>query len=760
MVYCDSKSSGLPRGITPKLSEEVAEGTDPLGHRFAFRPHEADRVGLFLPSRQYMDEAAGAQLVGHVPQFPQRYAEAGDAPRPQRVAAVRRKIARYGNLFRLAAPVQRPAIPPQPRIREQEAGMGCKVAGLDRGAVLFEIVGRSDEDAPVVGKPTCDQPGIGQLRYPDRHVDVAGIEVHDAVGQVQLEPDLRVLLAEGGRRRRHIAAAERHRGRHADCARQFTRSGARYLGGFVEQGESGACPLCYGPAFLCDLQSAGVAFEQGRSELPFQPGDLLADSGRREVHRPSGGRKAAAFSHADKHRQIIEVTNHFFQIALSILPLCTFPTIFAKLRVWPKQLRLPVSDIPQGKGGQLRKGRPMPPVIYIFSLCAFAVGFTEFITIGLVSAIANDLQVDVTRTGLTVTTYAAGVVIGAPVLTALAARWSRKHLILAAMLVFSAGNVIAGLSNSLTPLLFARLLSGLAHGVFFAVASSVATRLVAPERAGAALALVFGGVTAAMSLGVPIGTWLGSILHWQVIFLVIAACGLIGSLGIAALMPAGSGEAMTRGAGLRDLGVLFDRRLLAGASIPMLSYTGSFALYTFVSPILLQVTNVSVGTASLTLLAYGLGAAAGNVLGGRLTDRQGMDRASVILLVGIVLSLVLIAFALRQPFAMIGLVALLGLTTYGAIPPLQSRILMLAVRHRPQAMDVASGMNIAAFNAGVVVGSGIGSAAITAWGLPSLAPVGAAVAMVAVIALLWQIALPSMKASRRDAAPAAAQGGH
>jgi DHA1 family inner membrane transport protein len=402
----------------------------------------------------------------------------------------------------------------------------------------------------------------------------------------------------------------------------------------------------------------------------------------------------------------------------------------------------------------------MPPVIYIFSLCAFAVGFTEFITIGLVSAMADDLQVDVTRIGLSVTTYAAGVVIGAPVLTALAARWSRKHLILAAMLVFSAGNVIAGLSDSLTPLLFARLLSGLAHGVFFAVASSVATRLVAPERAGAALSLVFGGVTIAMSLGVPVGAWLGTILHWQFIFLVVAACGLIGSLGIATLMPAGSGEATTKGGGLRDLGVLFDRRLLAGASIPMFSFTGAFALYTFISPTLLQVTNVSVGTASLTLLAYGLGAAAGNLMGGRLTDGQGMDRAAVIMLAGIVLSLVLIAFSLQQPAAMIGLVALLGLTTYGAIPPLQSRILMLAQRHRPQALDVASGMNIAAFNSGVVVGSGIGGAAISAWGLSSLPSIGAAIAVVAVIALLWQIALPSMNASQRGATSGAVHGGH
>jgi predicted MFS family arabinose efflux permease len=163
---------------------------------------------------------------------------------------------------------------------------------------------------------------------------------------------------------------------------------------------------------------------------------------------------------------------------------------------------------------------------------------------------------------------------------------------------------------------------------------------------------------------------------------------------------------------------------------------------------LLQVTQVSVETASVALFAYGVGAAFGNILGGRLTDSQGMDRASVIQLVGIVLSLVMMAFALHQPVAMIGLVALLGLSTYGAIPPLQSRILMLAGRYQPQAMDVASGMNIAAFNAGVVFGSGIGGVAINAWGLPILAQVGAIIAVIAVIALIWQITLPSMKAPR------------
>ncbi|MCZ4072071.1 MFS transporter [Agrobacterium sp. LMR679] len=152
----------------------------------------------------------------------------------------------------------------------------------------------------------------------------------------------------------------------------------------------------------------------------------------------------------------------------------------------------------------------------------------------------------------------------------------------------------------------------------------------------------------------------------------------------------------------------------------MLAYTGSFAFYTYISPLLLDVTHMSVGMASTMLLAYGVGAAIGNVFGGRLTDRQGMDRASLILLVGVAIILGLIGFGQQSPIAMTGLTALLGLTTYGAIPPLQSRILMLAGRHAPQAMDVASGMNIAAFNSGVVLGSLIGGGVIKAWG-PAIA---------------------------------------
>ncbi|SFN35361.1 MFS transporter [Xenorhabdus japonica] len=396
----------------------------------------------------------------------------------------------------------------------------------------------------------------------------------------------------------------------------------------------------------------------------------------------------------------------------------------------------------------------MPFVIYIFSLCAFAIGFTEFITIGLISVMSVDLGVDVTSIGLTVTAYALGVVIGALILTALASNWSRKRLLLTAMLAFTLGNLIAAASANLVILLVARLLSGLAHGVFFAVASGVATRLVPSERAGTALAWVFGGVTIAMSLGVPIGTWLGSILNWHIIFLIIAVCGLVGMIGIGFKMPKDAGEqAMKVSASWRHLIILFDRRLLAGASVPMFSYTASFALYTFITPILLTITGVSVEAASGVLLAYGIGAAVGTVWGGRLTDRQGMDLASLILLVGIAVVLAAMSFSLTNSVLMIGLTALLGLATYGAIPPLQSRILMLAERHTPYTMDIASGMNIAAFNAGVVLGSVIGGTTVRGWGLEILTWVGAGIGVLAIVVLVWQMVIPSMREQRSISNP-------
>lgn len=381
----------------------------------------------------------------------------------------------------------------------------------------------------------------------------------------------------------------------------------------------------------------------------------------------------------------------------------------------------------------------MPFVIYVFALCAFALGFTEFVTIGLVSTISAGLGANVSQVGTAVTAYALGAVIGAPGLTALATRWPRKRLLLLAMALFTLGNAAVSLSQALTPMLVARFASGLGHGVFLAVASSVATQLAGRHRAGAAVAVVFGGLTLALALGVPLGTWLGSLLSWQVIFMAVTASGSIGFLGLLALMPAERHLDAAQAHALDGLKAMFNPRLLAGAGITVLAYAGSFALYTYISPILLEVTGASEGTASLLMLGYGVMAAIGNVWGGHLTDRKGADAAVMTILVG--LALVLLAIWPSTPsLPLMALwIGLLGALTYAAVPALQARVIGLSHIHAPQAPAVAAGLNIAGFNGGIAVGSLLGGAILEALSLTSTAWGGAAAVGLGIVWMHWQM---------------------
>ena len=390
----------------------------------------------------------------------------------------------------------------------------------------------------------------------------------------------------------------------------------------------------------------------------------------------------------------------------------------------------------------------MPLVNYIFALCAFALGFTEFVTIGLVSTISADLHASVSQVGTAVTTYALGAVIGAPALTALASRWPRRRLLLMAMALFTLGNAAVSLSDGLMPMLVARFASGLGHGVFLAVASSVAIQMAGRNRAGSAVALVFGGLTLALALGVPLGTYLGSVWSWQVIFMAVAVCGAIGFLGLLVFMPRDRDDTSAHSSPMDGLKALFNARLLAGAGITVLAYAGSFALYTYISPILLQVTKVSESTASLLMLDYGVMAAIGNLWGGRLTDHKGTDFAVMTMLVG--LAVVLMAIWVLAPSLplMVLLTGLLGTMTYAAVPALQARVIGLSHIHAPQAPAVAAGLNIAGFNGGIAMGSLLGSVSLKMMGLTSTAWVGAVVVGMGIVWMLWQVQRPAFMGTK------------
>lgn len=383
----------------------------------------------------------------------------------------------------------------------------------------------------------------------------------------------------------------------------------------------------------------------------------------------------------------------------------------------------------------------MPFVIYVFTISAFALGLAEFVPIGLTDVMAQGLGVGVEQTGAAVTTYALGATFAAPVLSALTASWNRKNVMLTTAVVFTAGSLAAAFAATLPQLLLARFIAGLGHGLFLAAASSTAARLAGPGKVGRAVAVVFGGFTLAMAIGVPLSTWLGGVVSWRPVLGAIAAFGALGFLGLLFGMkdPVRSVPGEHSGSAMQNISMLFNHKLLAGALVTVLAYAGSFTAYTFIAPILMQVTGVTGATVSLFMLVYGITAAVGNILGGKLTDSMGVNRANILIISGIVIVVLGMWLLASSPASMGILVALLGMLTFAAVPALQARLIGVAEQHAPHAHGVAAGLNIAGFNSGIALGSVLGGLTITHAGIVYTGISGAIVSLLGLLLLLAQI---------------------
>lgn len=379
----------------------------------------------------------------------------------------------------------------------------------------------------------------------------------------------------------------------------------------------------------------------------------------------------------------------------------------------------------------------MPFIVYMFALSAFALGLAEFVPIGLTDVMAKSLGVDVEQVGGAVTLYALGATFAAPVLTALTARWSRKQTMLATVAVFSVGSLVAAMATTLPMLLTARFVAGMGHGLFLAVASSTAARLVGPSKAGSAVAVVFGGFTLAMAVGVPISTYLGGVISWRPVLGAVAAFGALGLLGLLIGMKEPAKVVGEAPASVSEaLKAIFHPVLLVAALVTVLGYAGSFTAYTYIAPLLTDVTQVSTATVGIFMLIYGVLAAIGNVLGGKVTDRFGADHSSVITIGGIaVVALGMWMFA-SSPIAMGVLVALLGMFSFAAVPALQARLIGIASQHAPHAHGVAAGLNIAGFNSGIALGSVLGGVTISTVGISYMGAAGALVSALGLVLLL------------------------
>ena len=389
----------------------------------------------------------------------------------------------------------------------------------------------------------------------------------------------------------------------------------------------------------------------------------------------------------------------------------------------------------------------MPLALWALTLSAFAIGTTEFVIVGLIPTIAASLGVSVPSAGLLVSLYALGVAVGAPVLTALTGRVPRKALLLGLMALFTVGNLVAWLAPGYAALMAARVLTGLAHGVFFSIGSTIATSLVPKEKAASAIALMFTGLTVALVTGVPLGTFIGQHFGWQATFLAVSLLGVVAMIGSWILVPANIAGSQPAGL-LTQLAVLKKPRLLLVYAMTTLGYGGSFIAFTYLAPILQEVAGFAATSVSLVMLVYGVSVAAGNIWGGKLADRKGPLPALQIVFALLALVLLVLTFTAPDKWLVLATVLAWGAVAFGNVPGLQVYVVQRAERDAPQAVDVASGLNIAAFNVGIALGAWGGGLIVARLGLMATPPIGALI-------VLGALALTTLARAldRRDGVP-------
>ena len=370
----------------------------------------------------------------------------------------------------------------------------------------------------------------------------------------------------------------------------------------------------------------------------------------------------------------------------------------------------------------------MPIALFALTLGAFAIGTTEFVIVGLLPTVAADLAIGLPSAGLLVSLYALGVAVGAPVLTALTGRLPRKALLLALMALFTAGNLLAWQAPGYGTLVAARVLTGLAHGVFFSIGSTIATGLVPREKAASAIATLFAGLTVALVTGVPLGTFIGQHFGWRETFLAVAGLGMLAFAGSALFVPRRIAHVPPASL-LQQARVLAEPRLLLVYAKTAIGYGGTFIPFTFLAPILTGVSGFSESAVGWVMLVYGASVAAGNLWGGRLADRLGPIAALRIIFALLAAVLLLLQFTAPHPWLAVATVLLWGAVAFGNVPGLQLYVVRQAERVAPQAVDVASGLNIAAFNLGIAGAAWAGGLIVTHLGLMHTPWIGAVVVL-------------------------------
>ncbi|WP_427016300.1 MFS transporter [Pseudarthrobacter sp. P1] len=393
----------------------------------------------------------------------------------------------------------------------------------------------------------------------------------------------------------------------------------------------------------------------------------------------------------------------------------------------------------------------MPIGLIALALGGFGIGLTEFIIMGLMPEVAAAFNVSEATAGALISGYALAVVVGALLVTAAVTRLPRKPVLAGLLVLFIIGNLLCAVAPDYPLMMVGRVIAALCHGAFFGIGSVVAADMVAPEKKGAAIAIMFTGLTAANVLGVPFGTLLGQAAGWRSTFWAITAVGVVALIGVLALVPA-TGHGAAGPQGLRgELRAFKSSQVWLSIAVTVLGYGGMFGAFTYIAYTLTDVSGFSAGAVPWLLVLFGVGLFIGNTIGGKAADRN-VDATLLIVLA--VLSVVLVAFALTAQNQILTIASLLLMGGFGfaTVPGLQMRVM----KYASSAPTLASGANIGAFNVGNALGAWLGGLTISA-GLGYTSPIwaGAGITVLGLAVMAVAAARARKLPTTADAAPAA-----
>jgi len=369
----------------------------------------------------------------------------------------------------------------------------------------------------------------------------------------------------------------------------------------------------------------------------------------------------------------------------------------------------------------------MPITLLALAISAFAIGTTEFVIMGILPDVARDLSVSLPAAGLLVSGYAFGVAVGAPLLAVLTNKLRRKLALQLLMGIFIIGNVLCAIAPGYNMLMVARVVTSFTHGSFFGIGSVVAASLVAPDKRASAIAMMFTGLTLANVLGVPFGTFIGQEFGWRTTFWIVAAMGVLSLAGLSALVPNRQDSAGARLG--QEVRVLAEPAAWVALMMTVVGFGSVFVVFTYIAPILVDVTGFSPSAVSLVLVLFGFGLTIGNTIGGKLADRALMPSLMGILALMAVI-MVTFAFTSHYKLAAVATIFVWGIAAFATVPPLQMRVVEKA-KHAP---NLASTLNIGAFNLGNALGAWLGGSVLShGYALDTLPYVAAVVAVAALM---------------------------